>query len=306
MWSIKIFDGEPEPLNLAALELARAAGAGVEVALYASRGFSPRVDSELALLGGQPHALGLHLAHAKTSLIELAARPWGRREAEAARSWGERADRLAASEGSGLSPGAARMAAEAGWARSLGLPGKLPAVIHMDRGSQSDAAAWRGLEPGEFAARALPAIDAAWELGLRLHMEKTYESRAWLGAFYEALFELGAAERFGFAFDLGHSRVWEREPLGGWMGMIERVDELGFGLHFHLHGNEGGRDSHDTLGKAQAMGWLDPDPEWAPEGAMPILRRIQELYERRAMLVLENSTHEAWENIGWVELAMRG
>ena len=124
-------------------------------------------------------------------------------------------------------------------------------------------------------------------------------------AFYEKLFELGAAPRFGFAFDLGHSRVWEPEPLEGWMRMIADLDVCGFGLHFHLHGNEGKVYSHTTLGQAQAAGWLDPDPLWAPSGVMPILRQIQELYEHRAMLVLETSTHEAWENLGWVELAMR-
>lgn len=64
-------------------------------------------------------------------------------------------------------------------------------------------------------------------------------------------------------------------------------------------------DSHDTLGHAQALGWLDADAEWAPHGVMPVLMEIQRLYEKKALLVLENNSEHAAENLGWVELAMR-
>lgn len=195
------------------------------------------------------------------------------------------------------------LAREAGWAKGVGVH---DAVLHFQRGENPDLASWKSRDPTAYAARSAKAIDMASGLGLRIHMEKTFESRAWLDAFYAQIAAQGQASQFGFTFDLGHSRVWEREPLEAWMESIARFEALGFGLHFHLHGNEGNIDSHDTLGHAHALGWLDADAEWAPNGVMPVLMEIQRLYEDKALLVLETNCAYAAENLGWVELAMRG
>ena len=113
------------------------------------------------------------------------------------------------------------------------------------------------------------------------------------------------AHTFGFTFDIGHSRLWEVSTLSQWMETIARIDSMEFGLHFHLHGNPGDTDRHDTLALAQSMGWLDQDPAWAPDGALPVLKDIARLYEHKALLVLETSPEHARENLGWVELAIR-
>lgn len=307
MWAIKIFDDGGEEFNLGMLDLARQWGAGIECALYADRGMGAAVDARLkSEFAGRPErALGLHLSHSKLSLLELSGQAWGPLQMEAAMAARERPDPMVAPAGVGallLSGAALRLAREAGWARGSGAR---DAVVHFERGGGSGNGEWSSLDPGACAKACRDVIDAADALGLRLHLEKTYESRAWLDAFFKQVAAQGQARKFGFTFDLGHSRVWEREPLAGWMESIARFDALGFGLHFHLHGNAGDADRHETLGFAQSMGWLDPDPEWAPEGAMPILREIQRLYENKALLVLETGPERARENLGWVELAMR-
>jgi hypothetical protein len=307
MWAIKIFDDASEGELHRLLDLALKRGAGIECALYHSAGFPKSIDERLkAEFSGNPkHALGLHLPHAKLSLHELSVQRWGGREMLVAKELGERwiPNPIAARGQEGdriLSDASARLAKEAGWARKVGCR---DAVIHLDRGNMAESPKWRELDPKAFAAACVPAIEAAWALGLRLHLEKTYEPRAWLDAFFESLDKLGLAAKFGFTFDIGHSRVWEREPLGGWMESIARYSKMGFGLHFHLHGNQGDVDSHDTLCLAQASGWLDPVQDWAPAGVMPILFEIRRLYEYKALLVLETSSVHAEENLGWVELA---
>lgn len=307
MWAIKIFDDASEEFNHSMLDLAKGWGAGIECALYHDRGMHPSVDRRLReeFAGNPSHALGLHLAHSQVSLSDLAQQGWGAAELGAARAVGERASPMTAPAGGEvgiLSPAAIRLGREAGWARAAGAR---DAVIHFDRSGPSFVERWRSLDPRSAAESCAPAIEAAWALGLRLHLEKTYESREWLDAFFARVAEMGLARKFGFTFDIGHSRVWERSPLEGWMASVARFDALGFGLHFHLHGNPGDADRHDTLGKAQAMGWLDPDPSWAPHGAMGVLASIQELYERKALLVLETGPEHAKENLGWVELALR-
>lgn len=307
MWAIKIFDDATEQELNRLLDLANKRGAGIECALYHSKGFPPGIDERLRLeFSGHPnHALGLHLPHAKLSLVELAAQRWSGREMALAKELGERwmPNPIVARSQEGdqiLSAASIRLAKEAGWARKVGCR---DAVIHLDRGNMSVEGKWRELSPVAFAASCAPAIEASWALGLRLHLEKTYETRAWLDEFFNAIAKLGLASKFGFTFDIGHSRVWEREPLGGWMNSIATYSKLGFGLHFHLHGNKGDVDSHDTLCLAQASGWLDPVADWAPSGVMPILSEIRRLYENKALLVLENSPEHAEENLGWVELA---
>lgn len=306
MWAIKIFDDEGEAANLELLRLASEWGAGVEVALYGSVGLGQAVDKALRerFAPQKEHALGLHLPHGTVSLRDLSEQDWGPRALwEAAdETWPGRGPLFEApKEGSALSAQALRLAQEASWARSVGC---LEAVIHLDRGNGADER-WRQSDPAAMARSCSGAIQAASALGLRLHLEKTYESRAWLEAFYQEAADLGLADHFGFTLDLGHTRVWEREPLELWMQWIAKLDAQGFGLHFHLHGNPGDTDRHDTLCHSQAMGWLDPDPQWAPAGAMPIVKEIARLYESKALLVLENSTAQARENLGWVELAIR-
>jgi hypothetical protein len=306
MWAIKIFDDGAEDFNLGMLDMAKKWGAGIECALYSDKGMpesvNARLKSEFANQAG--HALGLHLSHSKLSLLELASQVWDPLRLSLARRIASRADPMSAPlepEDAFLSPAAIRLAREAGWAKGAGAR---DAVVHFERGG-GGAGAWHGLKPEACALACAPAIHAASDLGLRLHMEKTHESRAWLDAFFKQVEAQGQADQFGFTFDLGHSRVWEREPLEGWMESIAQYDAWGFGLHFHLHGNPGDADRHDTLSLAQSMGWLEPDPEWAPNGAMPILYEIQRLYEHKALLVLETGPERALENLGWVELAMR-
>lgn len=307
MWAIKIFDDRDEGYIGGLLDLAAKSKAGIECALYSHQGMpesvTKRLREEFASKPG--HHLGLHLSHARTSLLEIVGQVWRPTALEAARRLGDRPQAMTAplqGEDALLNPGAIRLAREAGWARSAGC---VDAVIHMDRGHSDHAQAWRSLDPKGYARESVPAIQAAWSLGLRLHLEKTYESRAWLHAYFLELAELDMACKFGFTFDIGHSRVWEREPLEGWMSSIAKFHALGFGLHFHLHSNPGDADRHDTLGLGQAMGWLDPDPQWAPNGAMPILAEINRLYEDKALLVLENSPEFAQENLGWVDLTFK-
>lgn len=306
LWAIKLFDDEGEAANLALLKLASDWGAGVEIALYGSVGMGAAVDNVLretfAPLPG--HGLGLHLPHGMLCMRDLSAQLWTPdAKAEAIDiSWPASGALFEApSEGSLLSAQAMRLAQEAAWARSVNC---LEAVIHLDRGNGAEDH-WRRSDPEALARECRAAIQAASEMGLRLHMEKTYESREWLMAFYRELSRQGLAPHFGFTLDLGHTRVWEREPLELWMEWIAELDAQGFGLHFHLHGNPGDADRHDTLSHCQSMGWLDPDPQWAPNGALPIVKEIARLYEHKALLVLENTTAQARENLGWVELAIR-
>lgn len=306
MWAIKIFDDRGEQ-NAELLDLAGRWGAGIECALYAGKGMGTVIDARLNdEFAGDHHGLGLHLNHSILSLFDLAEHPWEPKHLLQARNMHLRSNAMLApneEKDALLSHQVQAFAREAGWARVVGVQ---DAVLHFQRGENPDHAAWRSLNPTAYAERCAAAIDMASFLGLRLHMEKTFESRAWLDSFYAQIARQGQASQFGFTFDLGHSRVWEREPLEAWMDSIARYEALGFGLHFHLHGNEGEVDSHDTLGHAHALGWLDADSEWAPNGVMPVLMEIQRLYEDKALLVLETNCAYAAENLGWVELAMRG
>jgi hypothetical protein len=309
MWAVKIFDDATEEFNHSVLDLAEKWGAGIECALYANKGMTKSVNERLAsVFAGNPkHALGLHLPHSKVSMMGLQQQRWGGREMVVAMNIGDRHDPnpILAPERGGdnlLNLAARRLAREAGWCRVVK---NRDAVIHLSRSHCGEDELWRGLNPREYARMCVPAIEASWALGVRLHLEKTHESLVWLAAYYDEVAACGLASKFGFTFDIGHSRVWERESLENWMAMIGKLDKMGFGLHFHLHGNPGDADRHDTLGLAQSMGWLEPDAEWAPRGAMPILAEIQRLYENKALLVLENSAVHAWENLGWVELALK-
>lgn len=307
MWAVKIFDDGPDDFNHKVLDLAQSWGAGVECASYRGKGMPESVDQRLRdVFAGKPHGLGLHLPHGQLSLIELAEQRWGGKEMRWAKNVDCRKEpnAIVAKQREGgeeLSPAARRLALDAGWARSVGC---VDAVIHVDR-EPIKMEGWRSWNPKALAIHCAPAIEAAWALGLRLHLEKTYEPLEWMDSFYKEAFRLGLSRKFGFTFDLGHSRVWSRAPLERWMALIEEFDKMGFGLHFHLHANSGAADSHDTLGHAQAMGWLGPDPAWAPSGVMPILSHIQRRYESKAMLVLETSSVHAWDNLAWVELALR-
>lgn len=306
LWAIKLFDDEGEKANLALLKLASDWGAGVEIALYGSVGMGEAVDKALRedFAPLPRHGLGLHLPHGKLCVRDLSMQRWtsGAKEEAFGVQWPSSGALFEApKEGSLLSAQAMRLAQEAAWARSVGC---LEAVIHLDRGNGAEEG-WRRSDPEALARECRGAIQAASEMGLRLHMEKTYESREWLMAFYNEINRQGLASHFGFTLDLGHTRVWEREPLELWMEWIAELDGQGFGLHFHLHGNPGDTDRHDTLSHCQSMGWLDPDPEWAPNGALPIVKEIARLYENKALLVLENTTAQARENLGWVELAIR-
>lgn len=308
MWAIKIFDDRSEEFNGSILDVAKKWGAGIECALYNDQGMSPLINQRLKEeFSGDPcHALGLHLSHAKTSLMELIDQKWSPAAISKAFEIGQRYAPMTAPMVPGdsevLSQGSIRIAKEAGWARGVGA---LDAVIHLGRGASLQKEAWNCLDPVALAKKAAPAIEACHELGLRLHLEKTYESRLWLLAFFDQVHAQGQADKFGFTLDIGHTRVWEREPLEHWMDSVARAHGQGFGLHFHLHGNPGDTDRHETLCKSQTLGWLDPDPEWAPNGALGVIKRIAELYENSALLVLENSPEHAQENLGWVELSVR-
>lgn len=307
MWAIKIFDDRDTKQNEQCLDLALEWGAGIECANYAGTGMGTNIEARLKNeFSKKPgHALGLHLSHAKIGLLDVVNQDWSTSNLARVKAIASRSNAMQApseDDDSVLNTQAQALAREAGWANSVGVH---DAVIHFQRGHDPAKVIWRSLDPAKCASLCAPAIDMASALGLRLHLEKTFESRAWLDDFYLELSRQGQASQFGFTFDLGHSRIWEREPLEAWMESIARYEALGFGLHFHLHGNEGNMDSHDTLGHAQALGWLDADAEWAPHGVMPVLMEIQRLYEKKALLVLENNSEHAAENLGWVELAMR-
>ena len=307
MWAIKIFDDRGGENNTEFLNLAKRWGAGIECALYAGKGMGQNIDTRLKNeFSGKEHAIGLHLNHSAMCILDLVEHDWSHEHVhqvhemanrhEAIRAPGQKHDRL-------LSAPVQMLAREAGWASNVGIR---DAVIHLQRVEHPVGLSWRVLNPTAYAIRCARVIDMVSALGLRMHMEKTFESRAWLDSFYAQIARQGQAAQFGFTFDMGHSRIWEVEPLEAWMESIARYEALGFGLHFHLHANAGQLDSHDTLSHGHAFGWLDVDTQWAPNGVMPVLREIQRLYEHKALLVLENNSDYAAENLGWVELAMRG
>jgi hypothetical protein len=300
-WAIKIFDGDLGAGARMGLELARERGAGVEVALYAGQGFPKDVEDRLREMSiERPGSVALHASHGAVALADWIGQSW---------SWEAYQEALGVSFGqahgssaSRLTPEAFRLAGELAWARSVGARS---VVIHLERAvGPLGESWWKSQDPARLAQLSAPALRAARGLGARLVLEKTFESREWFDAFYQRAFELGLSSSLGFAFDLGHSRVWEPEPLGGWLDSMSRWKIQGFELHFHLHGNPGDFDRHATLAEAQAQGWLDPDPKWAPDGALPELERIVSEFGEGSMLVLENSTDQAREALGWAELAL--
>ena len=307
MWAIKIFDDRGGMNNAGFLDLASRWGAGIECALYAGKGMGPNIDARLKdEFSSREHALGLHLNHSTMCLLDLAEHDWDQAHLLQIQAMADRTESMVATSQERdciLSVPVQALAREAGWARSVGIRN---AVLHFQRVEHPKGLSWKVLDPTAYAIRCAPVFDMLSALGLRIHMEKTFESRSWLDAFYAQIARQGQSSQFGFTFDMGHSRIWEREPLEAWMESIARYEALGFGLHFHLHANAGQLDSHDTLSHGHAFGWLDVDTQWAPNGVMPVLREIQRLYEHKALLVLENNSDYAAENLGWVELAMRG
>ena len=300
MWAIKIFDDMGEGELMEFLDLAGERAAGVEVALYGAKGFSGDARARLRQMSAKnPGSTAMHLSHQKLALSDLMAQAWTWEAFEEALGAGLD---FASKAPSRLSPEAKTLATEAAWARELGIQ---KAVIHLDRGlSREGELWWKSRDPAKIARELAPALRAAQGLGILLHMEKTFESRPWLMAFYEAAQAQGLGGALGFVFDMGHSRVWEREPLGGWIDWMLGLRDAGVSLHFHLHGNPGDRDRHASLPEAHARGWLDPDPQWAPKGAMVELERIEREFGADSMLLLENHTRDAREALGWAQLAL--
>lgn len=109
--------------------------------------------------------------------------------------------------------------------------------------------------------------------------------------------------KVGFCLDIGHARAFSKTSLEEWSPFLAYLHEKGVSLHFYILGNDGTKDMHLPLGKAEELGMLTPS-DWAPEGLVQWLNKTTKAYPS-AIFCLENKTSEVEDAFKWVVTHLR-
>jgi sugar phosphate isomerase/epimerase len=181
--------------------------------------------------------------------------------------------------------------------------GSTYSVIHV---SNQAMTARRGLWPTLMARLGdhLESIESVCaELEHMIFVENTFHSIP----FYEAFFDEVAArgfERVHQCFDLGHAKVWSDQPLAAWLDFLERQQQSGRRLHFHLHANHGLIDDHLSFVEAERRGIIGPDGYL---GAWSYFEALDQLRHRFASSrkIFEVPAEEALANMDLVRRRLR-
>lgn len=103
------------------------------------------------------------------------------------------------------------------------------------------------------------------ELDYRLHLENVYHPIHFYCALFEGIHARGLS-RIHFCFDIGHAKIWSGDHLIDWLDFLEDLTTEGFGLHCHLHANQGLDDEHLAMSEVHALGIDGPDGYYNPYG----------------------------------------
>jgi hypothetical protein len=129
----------------------------------------------------------------------------------------------------------------------------------------------------------------------RLHLENVFHPVP----FYRELFDGIHARDLShshFCFDVGHAKVWSGESLDEWLQFIEELAAMGFGLHCHLHANQGFTDEHLSMAEVEALGICGPDAYYNAYGYPAAFWAIQDRFPT-AVKVFEVGTERAIANL---------
>lgn len=160
-------------------------------------------------------------------------------------------------------------------------------------------------EPRKFANEIIFHLDRAFKKGIRLYIENTYESFEFMQDLFEHLYRMDVNDITGFCLDTGHVRALSNGTLDQWGQMAGHLYDCGFGVHYHLHANDGTGDQHINLSRAYTEELLSPVPEWTPAGYIPWLASAIKATPT-AIMCLENSMEDASDALGFIELLQSG
>lgn len=132
-------------------------------------------------------------------------------------------------------------------------------------------------------------------LDYRLHLENVFHGMGFYRDLFEGIHKRGLT-RIHFCFDVGHAKIWSGETLDEWLDFIDDLAEAGFGLHCHLHANQGLDDDHLALATAQALGIDGDDGYYNPYGYPEAFWRIQQRFPG-AVKVFEVPAEQAIANL---------
>ncbi len=130
----------------------------------------------------------------------------------------------------------------------------------------------------------------------RLYLENVFHPLSFYRDIFEGVHARGLS-RIHFCFDIGHAKLWSGETLKDWIAFMEELAAMGFGLHCHLHANQGFTDEHlsmaevDALGIGGADGYYNtygyPEAFWVIEEHFPSAVKVFEVKTEQAIANLE-------------------
>ena len=127
-----------------------------------------------------------------------------------------------------------------------------------------------------------------------IHIENTFHSLD----FYQWFFALVAALELPYihqCFDLGHAKLWSRDPLSAWLAWLQQQSANGVQLHFHLHANNGLADQHLAFTEAEPQGFTQADSYTEERDYFQVLQTLQQqfpnsrkVFEVKPLLATQN------------------
>lgn len=120
-------------------------------------------------------------------------------------------------------------------------------------------------------------------LGLTPLLEKTFESIAW----FENIFEQ-APLTLGFCLDIGHVKLWEKDTLENWMLFVDKINDKGHPIHFHIHNNDGTNDQHVNLSKSFVEGFLVEDDTYCHTNVLEWFKKTHQKYGEVCLFTMES------------------
>lgn len=135
----------------------------------------------------------------------------------------------------------------------------------------------------------------------RLYLENVFHPLGFYRDIFEGVHARGLS-RIHFCFDIGHAKLWSSETLKDWIAFMEELAAMGFGLHCHLHANQGFTDEHLSMAEVDALGIRGADGYYNPYGYPEAFWVIEEHFPS-AVKVFEVKTEQAIANLETVAAA---
>ena len=98
-----------------------------------------------------------------------------------------------------------------------------------------------------------------------LYLENVFHPLDLYRALFESIHSRGL-NHIHFCFDIGHAKIWSKEALEDWLDFMDDLMDMGFGLHCHLHANQGFIDQHLAMAEVEALGIAGDDGFYNPYG----------------------------------------